>query len=334
MGNNIAAESNLQQPVNENSFLISKWKLIIFAVVSLILVGGGTYYLGAKQNKLIVQSQQQTVTPTIAPSTPTPTPDPTANWKTYINTYGNYEVKYPSNWTAVDGALEDQQKGYLIKFSDVSGRDKNNAVFLSGPAVAHGAICLEVEKSEKIRVSGIEATKTIWFRSKDTVHCGESDPREKITSVYFVNPKKDIKYSLEFRIMDGNFVLVDQILSTFKFTDQNQTTTLTPDQIFSEASLQLGITRSKLTYFRIFGQDKIQYSFGSGTNFAYKYMGKWQIAGGENAQGIAVCSELSNVPEQYRPPCYDSTTKQEKYMDSQRQSLNYPPSQMTSYIGE
>ena len=58
---------------------------------------------------------------------------------------------------------------------------------------------------------------------------------------------------------------------------------LTPSQIFQEASLQLGFTRSQLVYFRIFGQDKIQYSLGSGTNFAYSGgQQQWYLVGKGN----------------------------------------------------
>ena len=110
---------------------------------------------------------------------------------------------------------------------------------------------------------------------------------------------------------------------------------LTSDQIFQEVSAWQGF-HSKLSYFRIFGQDRVQFSLAvnGGTNFAYKIGGKWYLAGKGGHQDLANCSEYSSVPTQYNPGCIDTATGQAKYIDSNGQSVNYPPSQMVSYIGE
>jgi hypothetical protein len=47
--------------------------------------------------------------------------------------------------------------------------------------------------------------------------------------------------------------------TTTPATTTPATTTLTNDQIYQEVANQLGLTRSGLTYFRIWGQDKVQY---------------------------------------------------------------------------
>ena len=117
---------------------------------------------------------------------------------------------------------------------------------------------------------------------------------------------------------------------------ENKTVELTNDQIFEQVSSQLGLTRDKFAYFRIFGQDKVQYSTGlEGATYAYKVSDSWKIAQ-ENAQSIAICSELVQVPEDFRPPCSDSnsTGSDTLYLDSNGRSINYPPSSMVSYIGE
>ena len=112
-------------------------------------------------------------------------------------------------------------------------------------------------------------------------------------------------------------------------TNQN----LTPAQIFQEVSVWQGF-HNKLSYFRIFGQDKVQFSFGNGTNFAYKTGNKWYLAGKGNRQDIGGCSEYVTVPEQYNPGCIDAVTGKSKYINSNGQSVNYPLSQMVSYIGD
>lgn len=81
------------------------------------------------------------------------------------------------------------------------------------------------------------------------------------------------------------------------------------DKIFQEASSQLGLTREKLAYFRIFGEDKIQYGLKGigeeGANFAYKLNGKWLIAQ-KGAEAVALCSDFVKIPKKYWPPCTDS----------------------------
>jgi hypothetical protein len=76
-------------------------------------------------------------------------------------------------------------------------------------------------------------------------------------------------------------------------------TNLTPAQIYQEVSSQLGLP-SKVVYFRIWGQDRVQYNYGPGTNFAYKLDGKWHLVGKGNRQDGEPCSDLSSVPAQYK----------------------------------
>lgn len=111
--------------------------------------------------------------------------------------------------------------------------------------------------------------------------------------------------------------------------------TLTNDQIFQEASEQLNLTRNDIVYFRIFGQDKIQYSEKSsdaGANFAYKTNGTWKIAQ-SHAQSAAQCGDLENVPQDYRPPCLDSNNNI-LYQNSDNTSTNYPPASGVAFIGD
>jgi len=110
-------------------------------------------------------------------------------------------------------------------------------------------------------------------------------------------------------------------------------TTLTNDQIFQEVATQFGLTKAGLVYFRIFGQDKVQYNTGPGTTYAYKTGGKWYIAV-KDTQSAVDCSQLSSVPGNYRPGCEDQSTGQLKYTDASGVSINYPPSSAVSYIGQ
>lgn len=113
------------------------------------------------------------------------------------------------------------------------------------------------------------------------------------------------------------------------------TLSLTNDQIFQEVASQFGLTKSGLAYFRIFGQDKVQYAIAgapAGTNYVYKTAGVWKMAQ-QNASSVASCDSFASIPVNYRPVCVDSNGKT-LYMDANNQSINYSPSAMTSYIGQ
>jgi len=108
-------------------------------------------------------------------------------------------------------------------------------------------------------------------------------------------------------------------------------TSLSNDQLYQQVAETFNLSKGSMHFFRIFGQDKVQYSAGSNT-YAYKTSGQWhQIEEGES---LIDCNLLLNVPENYRPPCYDQASGQDRYIAGDRSSLNYPISSVVHYIGE
>jgi hypothetical protein len=89
------------------------WKIFISVVVTIAVVGGGTFYLMEKQidsvrsdnqskmddlNKQIAGLKSTTSTTATPATTTTPaTTDATAGWKTYTNSTYGYSFKYPAN---------------------------------------------------------------------------------------------------------------------------------------------------------------------------------------------------------------------------------------------
>jgi len=125
---------------------------------------------------------------------------------------------------------------------------------------------------------------------------------------------------------------------TPKTTVTNSSLTLTPEQIFTEVSKKFNFNREQVVYFRIWGQDKVQYSLtssagaGTGALFAYKGSGAWiDVLGG---QGVNDCSVYTAVLETYRPICTKGTDTTLYYADANRSSTNYPIATATHYIGE
>jgi len=125
-------------------------------------------------------------------------------------------------------------------------------------------------------------------------------------------------------------------------TALTQTTTLTNDQIFQEVSTQLGLKKSSIGYFKIYGQDKVGYSYYNGavsqfSGYAYKQSGKWNsVVVGQGVQG---CTMYSSVPEQYKPVCMIENNNvvtadaHTAYLNSGEDSINYPTASAVKYIG-
>lgn len=86
-------------PASEPKHKIPTWLKILAPGVVIILaiaLSAGAFVLSKNQ----ASKTTEVATPTIAPTaTPTPTPNPTASWKTYVNTEGDYSIKYPSDFT-------------------------------------------------------------------------------------------------------------------------------------------------------------------------------------------------------------------------------------------
>lgn len=104
----------------------------------------------------------------------------------------------------------------------------------------------------------------------------------------------------------------------------------TNDKIFAEVVQQMNLERSRLQYFRIFDQDKVQYSYSGIVYFVYFYEKEWQIA--HKGQDLPSCSEFVDIPEQYRPGCYDVESDADKYLTDDGESINYNIDESVDYL--
>jgi|SRR3989344_7231704 len=239
--------------------------------------------------------------------------DQIAGWKTYTNTEYGFEIKYPAKW------------GFSNNVSQLTP-----SLAFCPPGLINSASMennCSIARYENGHLK-FEGEKFAYFFGVDAIQ-NFGDNRYN-----YLGFNNSLYYYLYFDT--ENFpvykFMVSQVISTFKFTNPS-TSNLTSGQIFQEVSAWQGF-HIKLSYFRIFGQDKVQYSFGSGATFAYKAGGRWYMADKGGYQDLAECSEYATVPAQYNPGCVDVATGKTKYIDSNGQSINYPPSQMVSYIGE
>ena len=140
---------------------------------------------------------------------PTPTSDLTANWKTYTNTKYGYSFKYPSSFFV----REETTGGILyVDLKDSSGSEFRFESS-SGP---NGWFEHFKSKSEE-NINGL-----LWVVVPKSTYCdaGNCGPT---ASGYYIKANTFYIAVSDFSKESSSSIMLNQILSTFKFLDQNQT---------------------------------------------------------------------------------------------------------------
>lgn len=193
-------------------------KTIIFSVLIIITLSLIAYLVFQNQ-KLQKQVLYQRVSPTNESPTPKTvssisiSPDETAGWKTYTNSIYGYSIKYPSLFTTQNlssGAgskeADSSTRNLFIYQSDVLEpyleRYINLEVFGTKPPYNQGTIT-------EVILNNLTATKIVIPEAKFDIYSIQLNNKEFI-EIYVSNDltKKD---------------LANQILSTFKFVDSEDT---------------------------------------------------------------------------------------------------------------
>jgi hypothetical protein len=203
----------------------------VIVIFLLLAVGASAFYLGkmASSPKQVACTMEAKLCPdgssvgrtgpkcefASCPTT-TPTPDETANWKTYTNTQYSFSFKYPLDWSF------DEEKPSTIVFGPTS--TINHIGETVSPYVSR-FITLTISDStpnqDLIVFKNISPSLSpAW---KDT-KVGEIDGKEVRHLGCLSGNCKDIIFQHDKTIFDffdqNNLKELNQILSTFKFTDQ------------------------------------------------------------------------------------------------------------------
>jgi hypothetical protein len=222
-----------QEPVQSPPINIPQTKpnyliIVVFSILGIIFLTS-TIFLFFQNQQLKKQAISQQVSPTIQALSPTPEtvssisipPDETENWKKY--TYDTFLIKLPPEWhtTQLNNPIQ-----FLNYIPPTVGGDFD-------PRTDKGKLKIEVYKNKSslsireyvdsqktgplelgpysetpIKIDGIEAVKV-------------TTPSHGFS--YYVK-SGDYIYSLVFVLDFNNYMsLADQILSTFKFTEEKQT---------------------------------------------------------------------------------------------------------------
>jgi hypothetical protein len=239
---NVAANPEPQTPVQsfESKKSLPKWPLIIIGVVLIVILMVGVYFLGQK-SALKTQTTTQTITKSTL--TATPTPDSTANWKTYKSSKYGFSFEYPSDGKIIPESSNDDQ----VYISKEPSTFENNYLFLVTTENNQDDLTLDQilnKENKTTKFNGLSDKNTPLVNGQPNVKnfdngiiqgyklrtYMEGDP-SGFGGALFIKNDKIFLFSLH----DGNGYaydyqekLLDQILSTLKFTDQNQTTSITP----------------------------------------------------------------------------------------------------------
>jgi len=193
--------------------------LFLLIVLALVVVGGIGFYAYKNGQLGITPSQRQ-----ISIS---PTPDLTADWKTYVDDYFDFEIKYPSDWQFTKNETNWE---YGMQFvwaisPDIIKKDDEGRVIegVSFNVAIHDSKQTALEELVKVVKDGggIESSYTVNGISGILLY-QENSPFKNSKRKVFVAQKGEIVYSVELvwskQKPEAEKVL-DQILSTFKFIE-------------------------------------------------------------------------------------------------------------------
>ncbi len=197
-----------------NNFLVILLSILLF--ISVAIAGFFAYQTQKLVKELTILRSEPTSIATLEPmnepvSADNATADPTANWKTYINNSSNYQIKYPTTWKAVNFGLMEAKP---------ADTDTKNVRLSYQPDISKTETGLSIEESGVVMASQdikFDKTKTI---GTEVAKCGTTS--DLMTTFCWLTVSRQSKF-LTFTISNyqdsEDNKTIDQILSTFKFTN-------------------------------------------------------------------------------------------------------------------
>ena len=190
------------EPKQSNFLVILLSSLLILSC----LIAG--FFAYQTQNLVKELNNLKTNTPKVEP-TPVTTPDPIADWKTYINTSSNYQIKYPNDWKVTN-----QSAGSLgevvadSRYIEIGlGEGKSGVLGLEELQI--------IPPSEELNLNTTKVVGNL------TLRCNGKFTTDTKTWcwVKVPNQEKYLNIQLFKNSNETANLLLDQILSTFKFTN-------------------------------------------------------------------------------------------------------------------
>jgi hypothetical protein len=210
-----AIESVVPEKPQQNNTLV-----VILSVLLLIFIIVSGFF--AYQTQTLVKelnnlkSNTSKVEPTFKPEPTTyaeATPDPTADWKTYNNTNLDISFKHPSDWK-IRGFAGDQsnvqENGTTFSRFILESSDNKVSISFQKPFFEGGfdPCYSKIGISENVVIGNEKFTKS-------TYECISSNS----IIIYLVSEPHNYSITAIYKTENDLRLLVDQILSTFKFTN-------------------------------------------------------------------------------------------------------------------
>ncbi len=185
--------------------------LVIVTLVIVAAIIGVGLYIGKKISS--VQPQSTVISNSVASPVPSPTPDVTANWKTYTNAKYNFSFKYPSAWNVT----YDQQP-------DPAGNPDKYSILMGDSSSSLSITILKSNQSQTFAsLSNLlnlpSGSATITSRKEISVAGSKAlfvtQDNNKVGAL-MLNSSGNI---IILETASTNMSILDQIISTFKFTN-------------------------------------------------------------------------------------------------------------------
>src|SRR3989344_2839513 len=219
--------------------------LALFLFVLFPLTG---FYLGMEYQKMVSLEQQTANPPTkvISPTTSPAQPDDMSNWKTYRNKEYEFEFQYPNNWFFQGPPNWSDKK--TVHFFAVGTTPEYALGGYSGNELLTLYVVLNEQSLEKYREELLQSGYEGKFSSIQI----DNKPAIKATpgiitgseSDYYVTTNSNNLLHLSIGAIDQKSL--DQILSTFRFLDNNPTS-ITPIQQGHQCSVYYDVNDNPIT---------------------------------------------------------------------------------------
>jgi len=219
--------NNQVQQAPVNPVPVSKkpnYWIVAIIVFVLLLVIGSIYMFSLRSQKQMFPPPPEPPLPPKITLQPSPGQDPTANWKTYANTKYGYSIKYPQElniYTRVESLPGNEEQRKLHTTCCIGIYNKDSIIL--GVDAFEEKRTLEQYKNELLAKDpkDVSNLRTIKILDKEALEYNFTS--NKIVTLIDNNTRYNFLY------IKGDHYLADQILSTFKFLDQENQVACTLD---------------------------------------------------------------------------------------------------------
>ncbi len=207
--------------------------LIIGGILVVLAIAGGAYFLGnssflgkSAQTTPVTQPATQTVKPQPTPISQSTTSAEMTNWKTYKNSI--YQFSYPKEWYIQETI--NTEKFYLSQQDVLAGLP--NYVFsvnsyekklLLNKITFDDPVGTRKETADKVfttKTRSLTIDNHAAFELQSEVLPGSQTDAKSGIGIYIDMGQKAVYLTIDQKV-DPEYSLIHQILSTFKFADQN-----------------------------------------------------------------------------------------------------------------